>query len=101
MKRKHDEPIKWRLPPIRTPEERALHVAKYAHHYSTDEARELMGDMATMNSNQYHDSYTGFNEFYPDTPEWIIAMAERRGWHNRETTRTLQERAYSRAEKGA
>jgi len=99
MKRK-EEPRKpqWRLPRILTPDERALHILKYGADFSCDESRELMGDLATVNSNRYHDPYTGYNEFYPDTPEWILDMAVARGWHNREVTEILQRRAYARAE---
>jgi hypothetical protein len=84
-----------RLPRILTPDDRRLHILRWGAEFSSDESRELMADLATVLSNQYHDCYTGHKEFYPDTPEWVIALAERRGWHNREVARILQERAYA------
>lgn len=63
--------------------DRLSHIAQVKARDDKDrkgEYWELIGDSATLNSNQYHEPATGFNEFYPDTPLWISQMAVRRGW---------------------
>lgn len=49
-------------------------------------------DLATLNSNRFHNPQTGHLEFFPDTPLWIAEMAFRRGWYNMETEIVLRDR---------
>jgi len=32
---------------------------------------ESVGNLAAVNSNQFHNPETGFLEFYADTPQWV------------------------------
>ena len=58
---------------ILTESQRAEHVARYRARYpNLPEAHcERVGDLATINSNQFHNPETGFHEFYPDTLDWV------------------------------
>jgi hypothetical protein len=59
---------------ILTPLQRAVHIvrcrATHGAGLSEDYFKSL-GDMATINTNQFHNPETGFLEFYPDTPDWV------------------------------
>jgi hypothetical protein len=66
---------------ILTPEQRQLHINRHFwRDDKTEFAAELLGDIATVNGNQFHNPETGFHEFYPDTPAWIREISKKRGW---------------------
>ena len=78
---------------ITTPEHRQQHIAKcrqrdaanHAKHggcngVGSDDHYEKIGDIATHNTNIYHNSVTGHHSFYADTPLWIVAMAVQNQW---------------------
>lgn len=79
--RKCDHPEGTPLTPQRivTPEQRRDHINRLVG-YPGAEARERVGDLAAFNSNRQHDPRTGFDEWLPDTPEWIRQIGRRCGW---------------------
>ena len=55
------------------------------HHPSiqdTDNHCALVTNIAAYNSNVYHNSETGFHQFLPDAPLWVIEMAVRNKWYS-------------------
>ena len=46
-----------------------------------DESANLVGDIATTETNRFHCDLSGLLCWLPDTPQWIIEMATRRQWH--------------------
>ena len=75
----HREAVPRRVPRILTPEQRRDHINRLVG-YPGAEARERVGDLATFNSNRQHNRKTGFDEWLPDTPEWIRRTGARNGW---------------------
>lgn len=69
---------------ITTNEDRDAHVsnylAKYPHLAKCEGHAEQVGDMASVNANMFHNPNTGFQEFFADTPEWIIEIARKNKW---------------------
>gem|GEM_PF-3613085 len=72
---------------IRTNEDRLAHMLDcQARHcadgYSSmsEKALNNIGDIASVNSWQAHDPETGFLRFFPDTPAWVLEIAEKRHW---------------------
>lgn len=41
---------------------------------------ENLGDIAAVNCWRCHNSETGFEEFYANTPEWIVEIAREHRW---------------------
>jgi len=39
-----------------------------------------LGDIASINCWRRHNPQTGFEEFYANTPEWIVEIARERKW---------------------
>jgi hypothetical protein len=39
-----------------------------------------LGDIAAVNCWRRHNSITGFEEFYANTPEWIVEIAREHRW---------------------
>jgi hypothetical protein len=64
---------------ILTQEQRRDHVNRLVG-YPDASARERVGDLAAFNSNRQHNPATGFDEWLPDTPEWIRDTGTRNGW---------------------
>ena len=62
---------------ILTPGQRAVHIAHCRATHGPGlpgDYLKSVGDMATVNTNQFHNPETGFLEFYPDTPAWVRAL---------------------------
>jgi hypothetical protein len=72
---------------IRTTEDRLAHMLDCQARYSAEgyptiskEALNDIGDIASVNSWQAHDPESGFLRFFPDTPLWVLEIAEKRHW---------------------
>ena len=61
---------------------RYLKICGIAHPSVTDTGEHctLTTNLAAYHSNIYHNPETGFHEFLPDAPLWVIEMAIRQGW---------------------
>jgi hypothetical protein len=78
---------------ILTPLDRQAHIRAVVRRFNADptshktyaiedEGIQMVGDLATLHTNEFHCDVCGGLEFYPDTPMWIREMAVRRGWAN-------------------
>lgn len=72
---------------IKTPEARLAHTLYCQARHIADgcpcmpeETLNDIGDIASVNSWQAHDPEIGFLRFFPDTPSWVLEIAEKRGW---------------------
>jgi hypothetical protein len=72
---------------IKTPEDRLAHMQYCQARHSADgcpsmseKALNDIGDIASVNSWQAHDLETGFLRFFPDTPMWVLEIAEKHHW---------------------
>ena len=45
-----------------------------------EETLNNIGDIASVNSWRAHDPEIGFLRIFPDTPSWVLEIAEKRGW---------------------
>lgn len=72
--------MKSHRPRILTRLARRSHIAKATRKEQGRDHRELVGDLATVNSNYMHNPDTGHHEFAKDTPAWIVSIAARRKW---------------------
>jgi hypothetical protein len=77
---------------IMTPEERQAHIDGLVG-YSSSEGKELVGDLATFNSNRQHNPKTGFDEWLPDTPRWIRRLGIRRAWASEDAEIEMKEKS--------
>ena len=60
----------------------------------SDEDAHLIADSAVVESNMQHNPKTGFQEFIPGTPDWVVQIAEKRNWTTEVGTETLDESMY-------
>jgi len=70
-----------RAPRILTTAERHFHVVRCKErdpHQHNADYWDLLGDIAAVNSNYYHNAETGHLELYSDTPDWVRAVAKKR-----------------------
>lgn len=84
---------------IKTPEDRLAHTLYCRARHIADgcpsipgETLNDIGDIASVNSWQAHDPVIGFLRFFPDTPSWVLKIAEKRRWITRQELESLQTR---------
>jgi hypothetical protein len=72
---------------IKTPEDRLAHMLYcQARHIAdgylsmSEKALNNIGDIASVNSWRAHDPESGFLRFFPDTPAWVLEIAEKHHW---------------------
>lgn len=71
---------------ILTPADRQAHIDKCRRLDKESQWGEVqnplhykaLGDIASVNDNRWHNPVTGFDEFYFDTPEWVVQIAVER-----------------------
>jgi len=84
---------------IKTPADRLAHTLYCQARHIADgyppmpeETLNDIGDIASVNSWRAHDPVMGFLRFFPDTPSWVLKIAEKRRWITRQELESLQTR---------